>query len=291
MTFGSLFSGIGGIDLGLERAGLECRWQVENDPFCTEILERHWPHVKRYGDIRKIDGSELEPVDLVCGGFPCQDLSQAGKRYGIEGTRSGLWAEFARLVGQLRPGWVVVENVPGILVHDAMRRVIGDLARYGYVGWWRCLRAADFGAAHLRKRIFIVAHTGHSERWPTEPSGFDWPRPSNHDCGTSGALDYTASGNRRPFAVEPELRSLECGSDAPLRFAPGPADSRWPAILTDHPDLAPALESPVHGVADGIPDWLERAMRDRTKRLGRLGNAVVPQVAEWIGRKILEIAK
>src|SRR5690242_6940886 len=151
MTFGSLFSGIGGIDLGLERAGFECRWQVEIDPFCRQVLEKHWPGVKRYGDIRTIRGSELEPVDLLAGGFPCQDLSQAGKRAGIEGARSGLWFEFARLVGELRPRYVLIENVPGLLVYDAMRRVVGELARMLYVGCGFSLRASDFGASHLRK--------------------------------------------------------------------------------------------------------------------------------------------
>src|SRR5215510_9060927 len=123
LTFGSLFAGIGGIDLGLERAGMECRWQVEIDPFCRQILAKHWPEVKRYDDIRKLAASDLEPVDLMAGGFPCQDLSQAGKRAGIEGTRSGLWFEFARLVRGLRPRYVLIENVPGLLVYDAMRRV------------------------------------------------------------------------------------------------------------------------------------------------------------------------
>ena len=94
MTFGSLFAGIGGLDLGLERAGMECRWQIEIDAFCVRVLTRRWPEIKRYGDIRTITGDELERVDLMCGGFPCQDLSQAGKRAGIEGARSGLWFEF-----------------------------------------------------------------------------------------------------------------------------------------------------------------------------------------------------
>src|ERR1039457_217076 len=104
MTFGSLFAGIGGMDLGLERAGMECRWQIEIDPFCTKVLEKHWPKVKRYGDITKLNGSELESVDLICGGFPCQDVSLAGLRKGIgSGTRSGLYADMLRIVSVLRP--------------------------------------------------------------------------------------------------------------------------------------------------------------------------------------------
>jgi DNA (cytosine-5)-methyltransferase 1 len=145
------------MDLGLERSGLICRWQVEIDAACRAILEARWPGVKRYGDIRSVTGNDLEPVDVLAGGFPCQDLSQAGKRAGIEGDRSGLWFEFARLIGELRPRYVLIENVAGLLVHDAMRRVVGELAGLGYVGCWRSLRASEFGASHIRKRIFIVA--------------------------------------------------------------------------------------------------------------------------------------
>ena len=151
MTVGSLFSGVGGLDLGLEWAGFEVRWQVEIDAFARRVLEKHWPGVPKYADIRSLTGTELEPVDLICGGFPCVDLSQAGKRRGLtnddgSATRSGLWFEFARLVGELRPRFVIAENVPGILtMPGAMGRVIGDLARLGYVGCWRCLRASDFG--------------------------------------------------------------------------------------------------------------------------------------------------
>ena len=163
MTYGSLFTGIGGIDLGLDRAGFACRWQIENDPYAVKVLNKRWPDVKRYGDITKVRGDELEPVDLICGGFPCQDLSQAGKQTGFftedgKATRSGLWFEYARLVRELRPRYVLIENVPGLLVSDAMRRVVGELARLGYVGCWRSLRASEFGASHLRKRVFIVAY-------------------------------------------------------------------------------------------------------------------------------------
>ena len=94
MTFGSLFSGIGGIDLGLERAGMECKWQVEIDPYCQKVLAKHWPDVRRYDDVRSVGADTLEAVDLIAGGFPCQDVSVAGKRAGLkEGTKSGLWFE------------------------------------------------------------------------------------------------------------------------------------------------------------------------------------------------------
>ncbi len=106
MKFGSLFAGIGGFDLGLERAGMECRWQVEIDDYATKVLEKHWPDVKRYRDIR--DVNDLEWVDLICGGFPCQDISYAGKGAGIEGARSGLWSEYARIIRLVRPRFTEV---------------------------------------------------------------------------------------------------------------------------------------------------------------------------------------
>jgi len=156
MTFGSLFSGIGGFDLGLEKAGLVCKWQVENDPYCLNILSKHWPHVPKYADIRDV-GNELEPVDIICGGFPCQDISNAGKRAGIDGERSGLWREMFRVCGLLRPGYIVIENVAAIVIRG-LSRVLGDLAAIGYDAERQSLPAAAFGAPHLRFRTFVIAY-------------------------------------------------------------------------------------------------------------------------------------
>src|SRR6476661_6834913 len=127
LTFGSLFAGIGGIDLGLERAGMRCAWQVEIDDYATRVLAKHWPDVTRFRDVRSVGAHNLTPVDLLAGGFPCQDISDAGKRAGIEGARSGLWSEFARLIGELRPRYVLVENVTALL-RRGMGTVLGDLA-------------------------------------------------------------------------------------------------------------------------------------------------------------------
>jgi DNA (cytosine-5)-methyltransferase 1 len=159
-TFGSLFSGIGGIDLGLERAGMTCKWQVEIDEYCRKVLTKHWPSVPKYGDIRTISGDELERVDLIAGGFPCQPHSLAGRRQASEDERD-LWGEYARLIRVLRPRWVLAENVPGLLSSESGRffgRVLGDLARLGYDAEWESLPAAAFGAPHIRERVFIVAH-------------------------------------------------------------------------------------------------------------------------------------
>ena len=158
LSIGSLFSGIGGLELGLEWAGLgPTVWQVEQDPFCQRVLAKHWPDAQRFDDVRTVGASNLGPVDLICGGFPCQDLSYAGKGAGLAGARSGLWTEYARIVGELLPRFVVVENVAALAARG-LDRVLGDLAALGYDAVWLPVRAADVGAPHRRERLFIVAY-------------------------------------------------------------------------------------------------------------------------------------
>lgn len=161
MKFGSLFSGIGGFDLGLERAGMECAWQVEIDPHCRTLLRERFPHASLTEDVTHATG--LEPVDLICGGFPCQDLSVAGKREGLAGERSGLWHQFHRILDELRPRWVVVENVPGLLSSNGGRDfavILRGLVELGYCVSWRILDAQHFGLAQRRRRVFIVGSLG-----------------------------------------------------------------------------------------------------------------------------------
>jgi DNA (cytosine-5)-methyltransferase 1 len=157
LTFGSLFAGIGGFDLGLEAAGMVCKWQVEIDPFATAVLEKHWPHVERWRDIRDFMPNKSLAVDVVCGGFPCQDISVAGKGEGLHGKRSSLWFEYFRIVSKLRPRYVIVENVSALLGRG-IDRVLGDLASIGYGAEWQTVFASDFGLPHRRERIFIVAY-------------------------------------------------------------------------------------------------------------------------------------
>lgn len=163
MKLGSLFAGIGGFDLGFERVGFETKWQVEIDPFCNKILERHFPKAKRYGDIIKLDPAELEKVDVITGGFPCQDLSVAGKRKGLSGERSGLFYELKRIIAGVRPAWFVVENVPGLFSSNRGRDfglVLFHLAECGYGLSWRILDSRYFGVAQRRRRVFIVGCLG-----------------------------------------------------------------------------------------------------------------------------------
>ncbi len=163
MIFGSLFTGIGGFDLGLERAGMACQFQVETDAYCNRILERHWPQVPRFGDVRDCGAGNLSHVDLICGGFPCQDVSTAGKRKGLVGEQSGLWFEFERVLGELRPAWAVIENVPGLLTSHQGRDfslILNALSEMGYGVAWRILDSRWFGVAQRRRRVFIVGHLG-----------------------------------------------------------------------------------------------------------------------------------
>lgn len=239
MTFGSLFAGIGGIDLGLERAGMQCRWQVEIDPFCRKVLAKHWLEVKRYGDIQELSGKELERVDCIAGGFPCQDISISGQRRGIvEGTRSGLWANYAWLIGELRPRIVLIENVSGLLANEPMRRVLGDLSALGYDAEWDMFPARIAGAPHKRERLWIIAY----------PNGEGPKRPllSGQDIRMPTRTASTQFGNRR----------VSCGG--------------WWA---DGAGLR---------VGDGVRVRLDR------NRIRSLGNAVIPQIAEWIGKRIME---
>lgn len=156
-----LFSGIGGFSLGLERSGgFKTVAFCEVEPFCTKILNKHWPEVPVYGDVRELTAERLASdgirVDAICGGFPCQDISLAGKGAGIEGERSGLWSEYARLIGELRPRYVFVENVAALLGRG-LDRVLGDLAALGYDAEWHCIPAYTVGLPHHRSRVWIVA--------------------------------------------------------------------------------------------------------------------------------------
>lgn len=285
MTFGSLFSGVGGLDLGLERAGMRCNWQVEIDDYARAVLEKHWPEVPKYRDVRYFLGSKRWRrarshwrVDLIAGGFPCQDISQAGKRVGIEGSRSGLWSEFARIIRLLRPRYVLVENVDALAVRG-MGRVLGDLAALGFDAEWDRIPAAAVGAPHLRWRIFILAYAN-PMREPQPERRLGLERRWTGDDSSKNVSDAVRFPNEGGSATDGERAdcllsnadSLWAGQLWREQFeahCQGTRDLYWPSAIP-----------PVCGVADGVPSRMER--------LRGLGNAVVPQIAEWIGRRILE---
>lgn len=262
-TFGSVFAGIGGFDLGLERAGWEGRWQIENDPFCNKILQKYWPKVKKYGDIKEIETKELEAIDLICGGFPCQDLSVAGKRVGLVGERSNLFWEFMRLVIDLRPSWLLIENVLGLLSSQEgrdMGTLLGNLGDNGY--WWayRVLDSQYFGVPQQRRRIFIVGHYG----TPCPPEIlFDDGRNRMGDGTKTRCLPALAErwGQRADF------RHL-----FGYGFAP------------DGTYIAEDIDPLRNGTLARIPRRMDGLDSQRMKALG---NAVTVPVAEWIGKRIL----
>jgi DNA (cytosine-5)-methyltransferase 1 len=201
LTFGSLFSGIGGIDLGFERAGMTCIWQAENDPHASAVLAKHWPAVPNLGDVASIDWSSVERPAVLCGGFPCQDISILGGGAGLAGEHSGLWTHFADAIRVLEPRWVVVENA-GAFPLRGLAEVLAQLAGMRYDAEWDCIPAAAVGAPHLRARTWVLAYPRgdrpgleeeallaggprvvDSGRWPAEP-------PIRRvDDGLSGRVD------------------------------------------------------------------------------------------------------
>ena len=175
-----LFSGIGGFSLGFERAGFKTVAFCEIDPFCQEVLKKHWPETPIYDDVREITKSRLVSdgigrIDVVTGGFPCQDLSQAGHQKGINAERSGLYKENLRVVSDLMPEIAVFENVTELLIGDNGRwfaQFLYDLAEIGFDAEWHCIPASEFGAAHHRDRVWIIAYPN-----GTNVQGFKFPKP------------------------------------------------------------------------------------------------------------------
>lgn len=253
MRIGSLFSGIGGLELGLERAGVgSVVWQCEIDPFCRAVLTKHWPNVERYEDVTQ--PRTWPAVDLICGGFPCQDVSSAGKRRGlIEGPRSSLWKHFADVVEQVLPSWVVVENVASGK-RLWLPTVKAKLEELGYRARAFALSAADVGAPHLRRRIFVVAHADRQG----EPA-------SAVDAEVAGAPAHAPDADGAELRDEP--RGIR-GADGAGATKPEHAGWRSPQ---------PPMVRVVHGVS--------RRMDGRRRKA--LGNSVVPQCAEAIGRMIV----
>lgn len=255
LTVGSLFSGIGGMDLGLERAGMRVVWQCENDPYASRVLAKHWPDVPNYGDVTAVDWSTVERPDVLAGGFMCTDLSSVGRMGGMGGsTRSGTtWRELARAVVLLRPRYVLVENVPILLTGDGGRwfaTVLGQLAACGYDAEWDCVPASAVGAPHGRNRVFVVAY----------PNGVG--RDANvFPTGSISKGFQTQSQRVSDWQRGIPIRSPTSGR---LRLLPNPSIVR---------------------MDDGLSPRLVRlGWRDA---LRGYGNAVVPAVAELVGRLIV----
>jgi DNA (cytosine-5)-methyltransferase 1 len=231
LTVGSLFSGIGGLDLGLERAGMRVIWQSEIDPYACRVLANHWPNTPNLGDITRIDWSTIERPDVICGGYPCQPFSYAGNRNGEHDPRH-LWPHVFTAVRVLRPRYLLCENVPGHL-SMGLDRALADLASIGWDAEWSIVSACSLGAPHMRKRLFVLA--------------------------------YAADGDEPDHLPH---RLIEADRDE----LGGSGGGTWGDGWVPEPEMG--------RVAHGVPASVVRGP------LHALGNAVVPQVAEHIGRMI-----
>lgn len=293
MNYLDLFHGIGGFALGAYWAGMkfEHHYCSDIEPWCQELYAKRFPDSVQLGDITKIDTSKLPTGDwIITGGFPCQDISIAGKGAGIHGERSGLWFEYWRIINDLRPRYAIMENV-GMLVHRGLREVLGSLAEIGYDAEWQDIRASDVGAPHRRGRIWIVAYAAsdrqqrpgsfsstqeglqprpeHSRELESRPEGRgEIPHPSRERCGETG-----------PDCERSEERTSGGGSmaDTSLQLSHGSGEARG-----RRGEFADGgwwhTEPDVGRLAHGIPH--------RVDRLRGLGNAIVPHIAELLFRQI-----
>ncbi|WP_082806958.1 DNA cytosine methyltransferase [Collimonas pratensis] len=270
-TIGSLFAGIGGFDLGFEQAGFTTSWQVEIDPTCRAVLRDRFPQATQYNDVRLCGAANLSPVDVITGGFPCQDVSAMGKRRGLAGSRTGLFFEVIRIINELRPQWLVLENVTGLLNSnngEDFQTVIAALAECGYLGCWRVLNAQYFGVPTRRRRIFLVAGLG---RHP--------PFELLADAAPVG----TFSGPPRPAEYPVEIAAWA-----------------YPTLLSGSSSAQINISGT--GLIAAADGWDQMAHRQRTiddhglcsgldaanfAETHAAGNAVVPQVAQWIAEHLI----
>ena len=284
----SLFSGAGGLDLGLRIAirNLVTVCFVEREAYAAACLvarmeDKALDEAPVWDDITTFNGQRWRGcVDMLSGGFPCQDLSVAGKRAGIDGERSGLWSEFARLIGEIRPRYVFVENVPGLLNNEPMRRVLGDLAAFGFNAEWECVRASAVGAPHRRERVFILAmdDSGRERRQQESRSthGDEEPHGPQNDHKSPGSDEGLADTDLRRLEVvwqseqcreqcEFGRESDRCSDYRGFAWPPGPDDrAGWRGYLEHFPTAQPAVCRGSDGLAY------------RVDRLRLTGNGVVP---------------
>lgn len=270
-----LFSGIGGFSLGLERAGMKTVAFCEVDKKAQLVLKKHWPEVPIFDDVRTLTKEKLDErnitVDLICGGFPCQDISLAGKGAGIEGERSGLWTEYARIIGEIRPSYVIVENVSALLGRG-LDRVLRDLAQIGYDAEWHCIPASAVGAPHRRDRIWIVGYPNSSKWRMQDDRNLDWSLLDQAKWQKISNQAFGSSAKNAQTLAYPNCKGLERQREISSGISEELKDfslSRWWHV-----------EPAVGRVANGVPR--------RMDRLKQLGNAVVPQIPELIGRAIMK---
>lgn len=318
MTYriGSLFAGIGGLELGLEWAGVgHTVWQVERDPWARSVLAKHWPAVPRYEDVRTVTAATVTPIEVLCGGFPCQDLSFAGKGAGLGGARSGLFFELMRIADELGPRFIVLENVSAILSRG-LDVVLGRLAQSGYDAWWDCVPASACGAMHRRDRWFLVGYAERraggarsqlqsgpietSQRASTENNGSQLKGRGAVVADTGGVrwgVSRTSTNTQDMGGTRSRLQGAWCAQAIRSRHrdtASGGERPRPESLMGRTPDgLPPGLDRYPKGVGPDQhpfePPRVHEEAPDDADRLRGLGNAVVPQVGFVIGKVVLQM--
>jgi DNA (cytosine-5)-methyltransferase 1 len=278
LTVGSLFSGIGGLDLGLERAGMKVIWQSEIDPYCNKILKKHWPEVINHGNIKDIDWGTIERPDIICGGYPCQPFSTAGKRRGTDDPRH-LWPWVRDAIIALRPDYAILENVRGHLTMGGLQ-VIGELTEIGYDAEWRVVSAAGLGAPHRRDRIIIVAYPNDSGNRTSErridTHGKEKIKEQENISQSWVSRCSTKMANTNSEFMGQHWSQSNVADKSQIW------DNQRNRKKTNDIGQWWKIEPNVGRVAHGISS--------RVDRLRSLGNAVVPQVAEYIGRLVVDHA-
>ena len=285
ITVGELFAGIGGIGLGLEMTGgFEVKWQVEIDEYASQVLAKHWPDVTRWHDVCTFPPADGDwTVDMITAGFPCQDLSFAGKGGGLEGERSGLFYEVVRIASRLRPRYLLLENVAALLVRG-LGEVLRALAEVGYDAEWHCLSAATVtGAPHIRDRIFILAYPNGNRNLPFVRSAGETGGVQEVNWSEGCSRVFVGTGQPQGVLADTESERVQglrttgeqilpphVRPSLPVRESPGGRQHYW--------EIEPNVGRVVDGLSAGV---------DRAKRIKALGNAVVPQVIQFIGEWIL----
>ena len=352
LTVGSLFSGIGGLDLGLERAGMQVIWQSEIEPYACKVLKKHWPEVVNHGDIKQINWEEVERPNVICGGYPCQPFSTAGKRRGEEDPRH-LWPWVREAISRLRPDYAILENVRGHLSMGGLS-VIGELAAIGYDAEWRVVSAASVGANHRRDRIIIVAYPNSRDsangrqrkvvqsqdssrgndragsrsdigQISVGESGQDTRNVANpnsapgqqqcqwqicesnigrcsQDVANTNCKQWNGRGHNNSATTTRQWDTIQVSTSGSSSEIPNPDGDRGRGIrsLADGRDTVFGGQAESRG-KDGYAGWqwwaiepdvgrVAHGIPSRVDRLRGLGNAVVPQVAEVIGRLVVEHA-
>jgi len=275
-----LFAGIGGFSLGLEKTGgFETIGFCEVDKKAQAVLKKHWPEVPIYDDVTKLTKDDIDgTVDVITGGFPCQDISLAGKGAGLEGERSGLWWEFHRLIKELQPKWVIAENVSA-LRSRGLDQVLRSLSEIGYDAEWHCIPASAVGAPHRRDRIWIVAYPNlHDGRHGSSTQPYQWETRMESGSSGSGLTEREAEQNVAHSGIEGAQGRLHRWANTQRQSQLGYFGCSGSMDGQQIKDWW-TTEPNVGRVAHGIPK--------RVDRIKQLGNAVVPQIPELIGRVIL----